>query len=148
MDTDEYYGIWEDFFKSNRMKQKVRNAQVRAERDRYADVKIEEYQNYEPIEVKPKPKPRPKPKVQKEKVDNNTSEKNTVKAPISKTTKRKTKADYDKIIDEIIAEKTPVSSKKTKTTDKTTKETTVKQSSTKSTKSKTTQNKPVDTNNS
>lgn len=78
-DTDKYYGIWEQFYKSNRMKQKVKNAQVRAERDRYADVKIEEYQNYEPIEIEEPPKPKPR--------------------------KRKTKQDYDKIIDDIIEEK-------------------------------------------
>ena len=79
-DTDKYYGVWEQFYKSNRMKQKVKNAQVRAERDRYVDVKIEEYQNYEPIEIveeKPKPKPR----------------------------KRKTQQDYDKIIEDIVEEK-------------------------------------------
>lgn len=79
--TDEYYGIWEDFFRSNRMKQKVRNAHIRAERDRYADVKIEEYQNYPPDEKDEKPQPKPK--------------------------RRKTKEEYDQIIEEIISQKVP-----------------------------------------
>lgn len=64
--TQDYYDTWLAFYKSKRKQQKILNAQIRAEEDRYADVLIEEYQNY-----------RPKKKVQKIQKD---ASKQTVKS--------------------------------------------------------------------